>query len=72
MNESSCYLTAKQLAQRWQVTQRTVINLALSGRLRGIRIGRLWRFRPQDVDAWEHRQEIDEDQVKDFVRTITS
>jgi excisionase family DNA binding protein len=66
------YFTAKQLAQRWQVTQRTVINLAVSGQLPGIRIGRLWRFRPQDIEAWEHRQEIEEDRVQDFVRTITS
>jgi excisionase family DNA binding protein len=65
------YWTTRQLAEKWQVTQRTVINLAVSGELPGIRIGRLWRFRPQDIDAWEHRQEIDEDRVQDFVKTIT-
>jgi excisionase family DNA binding protein len=65
------YFTTKQLAHRWQVTERTVINLAQSGKLPAVRIGRLWRFRPQDVETWEHTLEIDEDRVQDFVKTIT-
>lgn len=42
----------KRLAQHLGVTERTVYNKLRSGQLPAIRVGRRWRFRPDDIDAW--------------------
>jgi excisionase family DNA binding protein len=43
-------LTPEQVASRLQVTPRTIYDWLRNGRLRGIKIGRLWRVRPLDLD----------------------
>jgi excisionase family DNA binding protein len=45
-------LTPEQVAQRLKVTDRTVYSLLRSGRLRGARVGRLWRIRPTDLETF--------------------
>jgi excisionase family DNA binding protein len=46
-------LTPQQLAERWQCHPRTVRKLAELGKLRGLRVGDLWRFKLADVEAFE-------------------
>ena len=51
----SHYLTPKDLAQRYQVSERQITHLARMGYLPGIRIGKLWRFNEEDLQEWEER-----------------
>jgi excisionase family DNA binding protein len=44
------YRTAEEVAEELQVTLRTVYGWLRSGRLRGVRAGRGWRIRPEDVE----------------------
>ena len=55
------YLTPKDLADRYRISERQVTHLARIGYLPGIKIGKLWRFREEDIEAWEGRHRgIDE------------
>lgn len=46
-------MTSQQAADRLQVTQGRVRQLARAGVLPGQRIGRDWLFRPEDVEAYD-------------------
>ena len=54
--EKIIYLTSHDLAQRFQVTERQVTHLARIGYLPGIKIGKLWRFKEEDLQEWEKGQ----------------
>jgi len=45
-------LTTREVAQMLRVSVRFVQLLASRGALPAIRVGRLWRFRPADVEAY--------------------
>ncbi len=42
----------KQVAAYLQINEATAYNWAQSGKLPGIKIGRIWRFRRGDIEAW--------------------
>lgn len=42
--------TVADVAQRLRVSPRTVYRFMKDGRLRGERIGRVWRFRDSDIE----------------------
>jgi excisionase family DNA binding protein len=42
----------KQVAAYLQINEATAYNWAQSGKLPGIKIGRIWRFRREDIEAW--------------------
>lgn len=44
-------LTPEQVAEHLVVAERTVYEWLRSGRLRGIKVGRLWRVREKDLEA---------------------
>jgi excisionase family DNA binding protein len=46
------FLTTSEVIEYLQVNLRTVYRLLKSGDLPGVRVGRQWRFRKADVDAW--------------------
>ncbi len=48
-------LTPPQVAERLQVTERTVYQWLRDGRLVGLKLGRLWRIRPEDLEAFLER-----------------
>src|SRR5436309_4531607 len=50
MNEK--LLTPEQVAERLQVTERTVYGWLRRGRLPALKLGRLWRIRPADLEAF--------------------
>lgn len=50
-------LTPEQVAEHLVVAERTVYEWLRSGRLRGIKVGRLWRVREKDLEAFLQRQE---------------
>lgn len=42
----------KQVAAYLQINEATAYNWAQDGRLPGIKVGRIWRFRREDIEAW--------------------
>jgi excisionase family DNA binding protein len=46
-------MTAKDLADRWQVPKSQVYRLAREGRIPAVRLGRYWRFRLDLIEQWE-------------------
>ena len=50
------FLTTEEVLAYLRITPRTVYRLIRSGELPALRIGRQWRFRRTDLDAWLERQ----------------
>lgn len=50
-------LTPEQVAERLQVTEHTVYLWLQSGKLAGAKLGRLWRVRPEALEAFLRRHE---------------
>lgn len=50
------FLTTTEVIEYLQVNLRTVYRLLKAGKLPGVRVGRQWRFRKSDVDAWLESQ----------------
>jgi excisionase family DNA binding protein len=46
-------LTADQLAERWQVPKSHVYRLAREGKIPVVVLGRYYRFRLDQIEAWE-------------------
>lgn len=46
-------LTAQDVAARWSCDDSVVHKLAARRLLRGLKFGRMWRFRLEDVEAYE-------------------
>lgn len=51
MNEQTL-MDIRQVATYLQINEATAYSWAQSGRLPGIKIGRIWRFRREDIEAW--------------------
>ena len=51
-----CYLSPKDLAKRYQVTQQQITKLARNGILPAVKVGKLWRFKSEAVEEWERSQ----------------
>lgn len=49
-------MTADDLADRWQVSAAQVYRLAREGRVPALRIGRYFRFKVEQIEAWEEAQ----------------
>ena len=50
MNEK--LLTPEQVAERLRVTERTVYSWLRRGKLPALKLGRLWRIRPDDLETF--------------------
>ena len=50
--EKTEVLTLKQTADWLLVSERTVLRMIESGELPGFKVGRQWRFREQDIEAY--------------------
>jgi nitrogen PTS system EIIA component len=51
MNEDSL-MGIKEIATYLKINQATAYHWAQAGRLPGIKIGRIWRFREDDINTW--------------------
>lgn len=47
-------LTPEQVAEKLQMSVLTVTNYLRKGDLSGVKIGRVWRIRQEDLDAFLH------------------
>lgn len=45
-------LTIQAVAKLFKVADKTVYTMAQRGELPGFKVGALWKFRRQDLDAW--------------------
>src|SRR5512132_1489091 len=50
------FLTTEEVLEYLQVNLRTVYRLIKAGRIPAVRVGRQWRFRKGDLDAWLETQ----------------
>lgn len=48
-------LTPEEVASILQVSVKFVRAMARAGQLRAVKVGRLWRFRPEDVERFVNR-----------------
>lgn len=57
MNDT--FFTIAQVAEKLQVSEKTVRRMLLSGELPGYKIGGQYRIRPAELEAWISDQAID-------------
>ncbi len=50
------FLTTDEVLEYLQVNLRTVYRLIKAGKIPAVRVGRQWRFRKTDIDAWLERE----------------
>jgi excisionase family DNA binding protein len=50
------FLTTEEVLDYLQVNLRTVYRLIQAGKIPAVRVGRQWRFRKRDIDAWLESQ----------------
>lgn len=55
--EPEAFLTTEEVLAYLQVNLRTVYRLIDAGKLPAVRVGRQWRFRRRDIDAWLDQQQ---------------
>src|SRR5437588_12297569 len=46
------FLTTEEVLEYLQVNLRPVYRLTKAGKIPAVRVGRQWRFRKRDIDAW--------------------
>lgn len=56
-SEHEAFLTTDEVLAYLQVNLRTVYRLIDAGKLPAVRVGRQWRFRRKDIDAWLDREQ---------------
>lgn len=55
MTQDDVLLNVKQVARYLQLKESTIYSWAQDGKIPAIKIGRTWRFRRADLDAWLER-----------------
>ena len=50
------FLTTEEVLAYLRVNLRTVYRLVSAGKIPAVRVGRQWRFRKTDIDAWLERE----------------
>ena len=54
-------LTPEQVAERLQISRVTVMDYLRKGRLKGHRVGRLWRIKEENLEAFLEGEPTEED-----------
>jgi excisionase family DNA binding protein len=54
-------LTPEQVADRLQISRVTVMDYLRKGRLKGHRVGKLWRIKEEDLEAFLEGEPTEED-----------
>src|SRR5688572_3682118 len=63
------FLTTEEVLEYLQVNLRTVYRLIKAGKIPAVRVGRQWRFRKRDIDAWLDSQRS---RVSETVSAVTA
>ncbi len=56
MMEDEVFLTTEEVLTYLKVNLRTIYRLIKAGKIPAVRVGRQWRFRKTDIDAWLNSQ----------------
>jgi excisionase family DNA binding protein len=67
--EHEAFLTTEEVLAYLQVNLRTVYRLIDAGKLPAVRVGRQWRFRRRDIDAWLDEQQQAAPAVPEVIAT---
>ena len=54
--DDDVFLTTEEVLEYLQVNLRTIYRLIKANKIPAVRVGRQWRFRKRDLDAWLDRQ----------------
>jgi excisionase family DNA binding protein len=65
------FLTTEEVLDYLQVNLRTVYRLIKAGKIPAVRVGRQWRFRKTDIDAWLESQRPRASRPPRAARTVT-
>ncbi len=65
------FLTTEEVLDYLQVNLRTVYRLIKAGKIPAVRVGRQWRFRKTDIDAWLESQRPRASRPPRPARTVT-
>jgi excisionase family DNA binding protein len=65
------FLTTEEVLDYLQVNLRTVYRLIKAGKIPAVRVGRQWRFRKRDIDAWLESQRPRQAPRLSTTRTVT-
>jgi excisionase family DNA binding protein len=65
------FLTTEEVLDYLQVNLRTVYRLIKAGKIPAVRVGRQWRFRKRDIDAWLESQRSRQAPRSSPSRTVT-
>ena len=60
----AAFMTTDEVLGYLKVNSRTIYRLIKTGDLPAVRVGRQWRFRQNDVDAWLNRRRVDVRQAR--------
>jgi excisionase family DNA binding protein len=61
------FLTTEEVLEYLQVNLRTIYRLIKAGKIPAVRVGRQWRFRKRDIDAWLDSQRPHGERAVDVV-----
>ncbi len=56
MTNDEVFLTTEEVLTYLKVNLRTIYRLIKAGKIPAVRVGRQWRFRKTDIDAWLNSQ----------------
>jgi excisionase family DNA binding protein len=56
--DDDAFLTTEEVLEYLQVNLRTIYRLIKAGRIPAVRVGRQWRFRKRDIEAWLESQRM--------------
>jgi excisionase family DNA binding protein len=61
--DDEVFLTTEEVLEYLQVNLRTIYRLIKANKIPAVRVGRQWRFRKRDIDAWLDRQRSESDKA---------
>jgi excisionase family DNA binding protein len=70
MMEEHHFLTTDEVLEYLNINQRTIYRLIKARKLPAVRVGRQWRFRKRDIDAWLAKNRPRADGQKDVKRRV--
>ena len=57
LDSDDVFLTTEEVLEYLHVNLRTIYRLIKAGKIPAVRVGRQWRFRKRDIDAWLNAQQ---------------
>lgn len=67
------FLTPEEISDLFKIPIRTVHHLARTGKIPAMKVGRLWRFKEQDVNRWielQYAKNPDFPEIREKAREI--